>query len=146
MPNTTTSRIPRVFLDSSVIIAGIFRDEGGAGAVLYAIELGLLEGVANHQVIEEVTRNLRNKGATQTLARFQQFAAQIGVYNGLPSKEQVKHALEYVPPKDAPILAACLSSPVDYLVTLDLQHYGKLIKASPFHFKVATPAQLIKMI
>lgn len=146
MPENTGLAIPKVFLDSSAIIAGIFRNEGGAGAILYAIELGLVEGYISKQVYEELNQNLLAKGGEATWQKFDQLITK-QILNVLddPSKRLIAEVLKYVPAKDVPIVAAAALVPIDYLVTLDVKDFKVLMKEkSPYKFLVVTPGDFLK--
>nr|WP_228037765.1 PIN domain-containing protein [Nodosilinea sp. LEGE 06152] len=51
----------RVFLNSSVIIAGSASSTGASRAVLVVAEVGLFQAVVSEQVLEECQRNLAKK-------------------------------------------------------------------------------------
>lgn len=147
MPRPTVSRISRIFLDSSVVMAGILRDEGGSGALLYAIELGLLNGFISQQVIDEVSRNLENKGAKGSVKAFQRFLAASRIETlPNPSRSQINRATMYIHPKDAPILATCLNAKIDYLVTLDVRDFGPIARKTNFSFGIVAPKTVLELI
>ena len=54
----------KVFLDASVIIAGVASRIGASRAVLNLAEIGLIQAVASRQVLDEVERNIRQKNPT----------------------------------------------------------------------------------
>jgi predicted nucleic acid-binding protein len=147
MPSITESRIPKIFLDSSVIIAGIFRDEGGSGAILYAIELGLAQGYISKQVIEEVRRNLQAKGAMETVKKFELLLKMPSLHKiNDPAKSDIYEASRFVPPKDAPILAAAQLAKVDYLITLDIKDFRQLLGGKDsFKMQVMTPRAFLEI-
>ena len=49
---------PKVFLDTSALIAGIASSRGAARAVLQLSEIGLIELIVSRQVIVEADRNI----------------------------------------------------------------------------------------
>jgi len=51
----------KVFLDSSVIIAGVASASGASRAVLVLMEIGLFKGIVSEQVLEECQRNIASK-------------------------------------------------------------------------------------
>jgi predicted nucleic acid-binding protein len=52
---------PKVFLDTSALIAGIASSGGAARAVLQLAEIGLIEVIVSRQVIVEADRNIEEK-------------------------------------------------------------------------------------
>ncbi|MBI5199789.1 MAG: PIN domain-containing protein, partial [Nitrospirae bacterium] len=52
---------PKVFLDTSALIAGIASSRGAARAVLQLAEIGLIEVFVSRQVIVEADRNIEEK-------------------------------------------------------------------------------------
>jgi len=55
------NRKTRIFIDTSVIIAGLVSSTGASAAVLDLCESEILEMVVNKQVLVEADRNLENK-------------------------------------------------------------------------------------
>jgi len=114
---------PRVFLDSSALIAGSVSRSGAAHAILTLANADLLTVVISEQVKVECERNLEAKAprAVQTYRRV--LAAIKPEVRPDPTREQVETAQAIIGPKDAPILAAAMTADMDYLVTLDHKHF-----------------------
>lgn len=140
-------RRPKVFLDSSVILAGMFRSEGGSGALIYAIELRLVDAYVSELVIAEVSRNLIRKGSSHASTKFNRLldVGQITVVPD-PTLKQVIRAEQLINVKDAPILAAALTVPIDILVTLDTKDFAPLRKQHDIPFAVMTPGEFLPQI
>src|SRR5260221_9877244 len=130
-PNTTLrsmgSARPKVFLDSSGILAGMFRSEGVSGALLYAVELHLVDAYVSELVIAEVKRNLISKGSAHATVVFDRLL-RLGRITVVPdpSHNQIIRAEQLINVKDAPILDAALTAPIDILVTLDAKDFAPL--------------------
>lgn len=115
---------PRTFLDTSVLFTAIWSDRGGGRMVLQLGEAGAVQIVVSRQVLTELERALRRKaphalgGLALLLDR-----ARVEVAPE-PFSETLTHCEEVVShPGDARILAGAIASQVDYLITLDRQHF-----------------------
>jgi predicted nucleic acid-binding protein len=107
---------PRVFLDASVIIAGIGSRVGASHAILALAELGLLRPVVCPYVIDEAERNLQRK-IPEALPRYREVQASIPwELVPDPTREQVKPWIGLIIAKDAPVLAGqCSLNLTDWL-------------------------------
>ena len=114
---------PRVFLDSSALIAGLASPRGASNVILTLAEAGLLALVISEEVLIEVERNLQAK-LPRALPGYQRFLATCPLEKGAaPSAAEVAAARQIIHDADAPILAAAMALGVDYLVTFDRQHF-----------------------
>jgi len=113
---------PRVFLDTSALLAGLASPNGTSNAILVFAEADLLTLVVTEEVLVEAERNWQEK-LPRALPEYRRFLATCPLERGaMPSAEAVAAARKIINPKDAPILAAAISLQVDYLVTLNRQH------------------------
>ena len=114
---------PRVFLDSSVLIAGAASPSGASRAILILANAELITPIASEQVLVESECNIRDK-LPRALGYYQRVISNAGfeVVQD-PSPEEIEAAKQIIHPKDAPILAAAMSTQVDYLVTLNHKHF-----------------------
>lgn len=137
----------RVVLDSSVLLAGIFSSTGASSEIIKACIGGFVVNYISPEIITEVSRNVLKKGSNESAERFLNLI-NINVFTivSTPSLPDIKRASKYIIDKDAPILAICFELPIDYFATLDKKDFGKLMDNSSFHFKIATPAEIIKKI
>jgi predicted nucleic acid-binding protein len=109
----------RVFVDSSVLIAGAGSRGGASRAVLTLAEIGLFKIVVSRQVLAECERNLRKK-LPAALPVFAELLAAIGLeIVADPPPEESARWESIIEAKDAPILAAALIAAVDRLLTLN---------------------------
>lgn len=114
---------PRIFLDSSALIAGLASPAGASNVILCLAEAELVTLVLSEQVLVETERSLQNK-IPAAVAEYRRLLSvcPLDVVAG-PSEAEVLAATEIIHPKDAPILAAAMHCQVDYLVTLDRKHF-----------------------
>lgn len=113
----------RVFLDSSVIIAGLASKKGGSYEVLAMAELNVLLPCICEDVVSEVFRNVQKKlpgSVPYVYALFKKLPFKIID----PADEDLALAKKMINEKDAPILAAAMTGNVDWLLSLD-KHFLK---------------------
>jgi len=114
----------RVFLDTSALFAGIWSPVGGARMVLKLGEAGAIQVIVSSQVLAEIEDMLRRKtpaslgDLTLLLDRCQVHVSR------LEAGENLERSTALIPHLgDAQVLADAWEAGVDYLVTLDRQHF-----------------------
>lgn len=114
---------PRIFLDTSALIAGLASPAGASNLILSLAEAELVTIVVSEQVLAEAERTLRSKvpGAVAEYNRLLAAGALEVVAD--PREAEVAAAAAIIHAKDAPILAAAMACQVDYVVTLDRRHF-----------------------
>jgi len=134
---------PKVFLDSSALIAGIASSKGAAREILRLAEIGLIEIVVSRQVVVEVDRNITAK-LPECLDDFRNYLETLApVLVADPSPKEILRYSTLIQPHDAPILAAAVAAQTDYLVTWDQKHLmttGPRALARP---KVMNPGEFL---
>jgi len=116
---------PRLFLDASVIIAGITSLTGASGIILSLCEAGQVQAVVSEAILDECQRNIQRK-LPEMMPRFQRVVKALKLeVIPYPPLEQVRRCEEIIHRKDAHILAAAIEAGPDYLVTLDATHFLK---------------------
>ncbi len=135
---------PKVFLDTSALIAGIASAKGAARAVLQLAETGLIEVIVSRQVIVEADRNIEDK-LPEMLSEYREFIKFLApVLVDDPLRGEIKRFLTVINPDDAPILAAAVNANADFLITWDRKHYiGKNIHIHS-DMKIVTPGEFLK--
>jgi len=114
---------PRVFLDTSVLLAGLASRTGASNKILALAEAGLLTLVVSEQVLVEAEQNLKEK-LPKALPEYERFLTTCPMEEvPAPSAAEVMSAKEIIQAKDASILAAAKNAQVDYLVTLNRKHF-----------------------
>ncbi|GAB4578619.1 MAG: hypothetical protein Fur0022_13550 [Anaerolineales bacterium] len=115
---------PHVFLDTSVIFAGVLSATGGARAIL---KLGEVEAVSlwvGAQVLKEIDEVIAEKHPNtrvQMALLLDTSNIQVGQPANEEHKQQITSYMTYAP--DAHVLAEALATNVDYFVTLDRKHF-----------------------
>ncbi|MFZ3092143.1 MAG: PIN domain-containing protein [Nitrospirota bacterium] len=135
---------PKVFLDTSALIAGIASSRGAARAVLQLSEIGLIELIVSRQVIVEADRNIEEK-LPEMLNEYREFIKLLApVLVDDPLQKDVAKYLTVINSDDAPILASAVISDADFLVTWDRRHFiGKNIHIYS-SLKIVTPGEFLK--
>lgn len=134
----------KVFLDSSVLIAGLHSAKGGSGYILELMRKDKIVGLVSPLVIEEVKRNIEKKLDSKLLVRLEKLIRILKVQEIYKSKDLLKY-LNLINIKDVHILVAFASSKADFLITLDVRHFKteKLQRAN-LSFKIATPKEFLE--
>ncbi|MDN5344901.1 MAG: hypothetical protein PWQ18_1014 [Clostridia bacterium] len=127
----------KVFLDSSIIIAGLASETGGSHRVLALAELGLITPYISEEVTEEVMRNIQKK-LPESIAHFYTLFKSLPFVFAVADEKAMKYARTLINEKDASILAAAISGKVDWLLSLD-KHFQVLDWKGNLEFKIASP-------
>lgn len=135
-------RQSKVFLDSSVIIAGLASDTGGSNEILALAELGVIIPYISEFVVSEVVRNTQKK-LPGSIALF------ITLFKKIPfkmiefSERDLDFAKTMINEKAAPILAAAVSGKVDWLLSLD-KHFFVIKCKKDLDFVISTPGEFLR--
>lgn len=122
----TPKGVIKIFIDSSVIIAGLISAEGGSAKVLSLCESGIIEGWISRQVVDEVEKTMKNK-APYLCVHFEKLKikAKLKILEKVKNKNLLSAKSWIMYKNDVPILAAAKDLNVDVLLTLDLRHFIK---------------------
>ena len=131
----------RLFLDANVLFSAAIKPEGRTNAVFRLAEVGLAELVTSPYAVLEATRNVQAKfpdsiSSLETLLEKVRAVAEA-------DPELVAWSNRYLPNKDAPILAAAISSAADILVTGDRKHFGGYYGKELWGVLVLSPAETL---
>jgi predicted nucleic acid-binding protein len=135
---------PKVFIDTSALVAGLASETGAAREALRLAEAGIVILYLSNQVLVEADRTFTNKLPSLVFeyrAYMRDLAANL-VED--PSSERVKDAMQYISAKDAPILAAAAEAEVDYLITWDRKHFLSKKAGEYSSIKIVTPGEFIE--
>lgn len=136
----------KIFLDSSVIIAGVYSTTGASQVILKLSKNGKIIASVSKIVLQEVMRNLKKKMPENVLIQFLEYLA-LSNFRKVDFEHE-SEILKYqgiTEDKDIHVIAAAFKSGADYLVTLDKKHLlGLEWKNSPF--KIVTPGEFLKRI
>lgn len=141
-----TDPIPRVFIDSSILIAAAISAKGSARDLILCSMRGKLTLYISTLVLEETARNLARKAPVALPA----FETLRGLLTNIvdPDTPLVVRVAEVVEAKDAPIVAAAIKAEVTYLASYDQKHLlrqGDVIQIK-FGITVVTPDQALRVI
>ena len=132
---------PRVFFDSSVVIAGAFSATGASYILLQLASLTLLEGRISAEVRSEVMRNVTAK-LPAALPYLRVLFDSAFVEGAALTDDQLRAVAAYAHPKDQPILASAVAQNCRYLVTLNEKDFRP---PSPL-IAVVRPGALLQML
>jgi predicted nucleic acid-binding protein len=113
-----------IFLDSSALLAGIVSAQGAARALLLLAEDEKIVITVSEQVIAEVERNIARKvPKALALARELILSSSLRIVRD-PGLEEVLENRDWIAhPADVPILVAAAKARVDFLATLNTNHF-----------------------
>jgi len=138
----------KVFLDSNVILSGLFSDKGAPRIILDLLSLGLplLSGVAGEFNIVEIERNL-NKKMPEALPIYRQYLPLLHLeITPLPAPREIAELKGLVGEKDLPVLASAIRAKADLLVTGDRKDFAKVRRMRIDPPRVVTPAEFLDLI
>ena len=142
LPNL--SRRIKVFVDTSVLIAGTASVTGASAVVLDLCESGIIQMVISRQVLVEADRNFSSK-LPRLLGRFRLFLRNLSpILVDDPSPSEIKKWASFIVSKDAPIMAAAQKAGVDFLISLDKKHFLSPKVKEHVLIKIVTPIEFIR--
>lgn len=136
----------KVFLDSNVIISGLFSDKGSPRIILDLLSLGLpvISGVTGEYNITEIERNLSKK-MPDVLPVYRKYLKLLKLeIVPLPLSADVNKLSGHTSDKDIPVLASAINGNVDFLVTGDKKGFLKLKGNYPF--KILSPSEFLEIV
>lgn len=136
----------KVFLDSNVIISGLFSDKGSPRIILdiLSLDLPLLAGVIGEYNIIEIERNLSKK-MPDVLPVYRKYIKMLNLeVIPLPVYKDIKKLSGYIADKDIPVLVSAINANADFLVTGDKKDFSKLKGNYPF--KIPNPSEFLDII
>ncbi len=144
MPNPMERRRLRVFLDSNVIISGLFSERGAPRVTLdiLSLDLPVLTAVTGAYNVNEVERNLIAK-LPAALPLFRSCLRTIGFdIVPLPDRKSLAPLTGLTSEKDLPVLASALLGKADVLVTGDKRDLLR-IRKHDLPFAILSPAEFL---
>lgn len=132
----------KVFLDSSVVIAGLASRTGGSHEVLALVELGIIAPHISEDVVIEVLRTVHKK-LPNCEAIFYALFKTLPFTIVDPAQKDVELAKSLINEKDAPILAAAISGKVDWLISLD-KHFLNEDWEGKVDFLIGSPGDFLQ--
>jgi predicted nucleic acid-binding protein len=141
-------KVVRVFLDSNVILSGLLSERGAPRILLdlLSLKLPFFTGSTGRYNLIEIERNLRKK-LPGLLSLYKVYLPKLHLkVVPLPRPEEVRGFSGQIAEKDIPVLISAIRSKVDFLVTGDKQHFGKMKEFDKYPFHVVTPSEFIDSI
>jgi putative PIN family toxin of toxin-antitoxin system len=135
---------PKIFLDTSVIIAAVMSPAGGARLLFHLSQAEIIHLVVGKGILKETEEVLQRK-APHLLGLLAQLLdeANIEVEKAPTSKKMrlAESLIEYMP--DANVLAQAISAKPDWLVSHDREHFIGNAALDDLPFKIGTPGDVI---
>ena len=138
---------PRVFIDSSVLIAAAASSTGSARDLINLGLDGKVDLFVSSVVLTESQRNVARK-LPRALPIFQLLRAALQHRIVDPTSQLVASVAQSIVPKDAPVVAAALAAQAEFLASYDRKHLlgqASQIQAA-YQLVVATPDQIISRV
>jgi len=134
----------KVFLDSSMLLAGLYSDKGGSGTILKKITKKKLIGFISPSIIEETKRNIRKKFSLKLLPKLKKLIKIVNIQEIFEPKDILKYR-RLVDIKDLHVLVFAKSSRAEFLITLDKKHFKtEKLQKTNLPFKIATPKEFLE--
>lgn len=134
----------KIFLDSSVIIAGLASKLGGSHQILLLTEHKIVVSLISEMVVQETLKAINRKMPQQYnlfYSLFQRLPFQLID----PSEDDLKRALSMINEKDTPILAAAMTGKAEWLLSLDRHFLVPNLTAST-GINMGTPGDFIQTV
>jgi predicted nucleic acid-binding protein len=141
-------KVVRVFLDSNVILSGLLSEKAAPRIILDLLSLRLpfLAGLTGRYNLIEIERNLKKK-MPGLLFLYKTYLPKLNLkVIPFPRREEVRGFSGQMAEKDIPVLISAIQGKVDFLVTGDKQHFGKMKELDKYPFHVVTPSEFIDSI
>ena len=133
----------RVFLDSSVLVAGILSQTGASSAILDLGEAGEIIIILSKGVLVETDRVFEKK-FSGLIGDFREFIKSLSpIIVEDATAEEIRDAERVIDKDDAPILAAARKTDLHYLVSMDMKHFHANKARQYLKSPVVTPAQFL---
>lgn len=134
-----------IFLNASVVLAGMRSPQGGSALVLKWIKKRKIRGLISEIILEEIKRNapkikLDIRQTEKTLEKI--FPCPKPAPSIISVANQSSNVIDV---GDAHVLASCQELKPDFLVTLDKKHL-LILKEKIKWIKIVTPGELIEIL
>ncbi len=138
---------PRLFLDSSVILAASGNPQGGSSKILELVLQKQVILFTSKLALAEAEKNIKEK-LPRAVSRFQFILSTVPL-NMVeePAAAFEKKTAKFIYWKDAAILAAAVISKADYLLTFNRKHFFNAKTknfAKNYHLEIITPGEFLK--
>ncbi|MGB8479193.1 MAG: PIN domain-containing protein [Acidobacteriaceae bacterium] len=133
----------RVFLDANVLFSAAYREPAGL-AVLW--KLRGVQLLTSEYAAQEAANNLAE---AEQQSRLRDLIERIEIVSdalGVDATIQDKLAGIDLPDKDRPILTAAVAANADFLLTGDIQHFGRYFGQVLCGVRILRPAEFLKSL
>ncbi len=135
---------PLVFLDSNVIVSGLYSATGPPGAILREFGQGHLQVVISPLVLEEVIGVLENKLPAALPVLRTLLLSSPPIIAREPVPEEISRWAALIHAEDAPILTAAINARADYLVSGD-RHFQRIRRSADLGgLRIVTPPEFMR--
>jgi putative PIN family toxin of toxin-antitoxin system len=141
-------KIFKVFLDSNVILSGLFSDQGAPRIILdiLTLKLPFLLGSTGEYNLLEIERNLKKK-MPGVFSVYKRYLSRLNLkIIPIPGPEEIKKFSGQIADKDIPVLVSAIQSKADFLVTGDKKHVEKLKVPGNYPLKIITPSEFLERV
>ena len=138
----------KVFLDSNVLLSGLFSDKGAPRIILDLLTLNLpiLKGATGRYNLIEVERSLKKK-MPEAMPLYQKYLPKLRLeIVALPSRATVISMAGAIAEKDVPVLASAIACSADYLITGDRKDFAGLSNVNRYNFKIVSPSEFVEIV
>lgn len=134
----------KVFLNASVILAGLRSPTGGSAKVLGWVKKGNVEGYISEVVLDEILKHVIKVGLTEisVMKKLSVLSMKIAP---APERLRGKYSGKVKDLGDIHLFVSAESLKVDYLVSLDKKHVLSLVDKVN-KFKIVSPGELIEKL
>jgi len=139
---------PKVFLDTSVLIAAILNQQGASRVILELAKKDLIDIVFTTKVVQEARHNLLKKYGNHKVLDLYNTVSDLK--RNIQPAPEIKSENKYIDiisdHKDCHILAGAEMYQADYLLTFDRKHFFTVkIKNAQLPFEIILPGNFLKM-
>jgi predicted nucleic acid-binding protein len=141
-------KIFKVFLDSNVILSGLFSDQGAPRIILdiLTLKLPFLLGSTGEYNFLEIERNLKKK-MPGVFSVYKRYLSRLNLkIIPIPGPEEIKKNSGQIADKDIPVLVSAIQSKADFFVTGDKKHFEKLKVPGNYPLKIITPSEFLERV
>jgi len=138
----------RLFLDSNVILSGLFSEKGAPRLILDVLSLDLpgLTGLTGRFNVLEIERNLEKK-MPAALPIYRRYWPKLKLeIIPLPAREDLGPLAVAADDKDLPVLASAINGKADDFVTGDKRLISLIGRKGGFPFKAVLPAEFLDKV
>jgi len=135
----------RIFIDSNVLISGIYSPTGTPARILYLHATGQVRIVVSQLILTETVLTLKKKKPDALPALNALLTSSPPEIVKNPSMDKVIKWTEYLHFEDAAIFAAAISAEPDYFVTGE-KHFLDNANLKKTGLNILTPSQVMKYI